>query len=69
MRTILVAPRTVLYVIGFLFFFGWLALNVHRFDRSLPSSLPGGTEIPGVVFLFVGGTSGLTCVRVFVVRG
>jgi protein-S-isoprenylcysteine O-methyltransferase Ste14 len=54
---------------GFLFFFGWLALRVRRFDRSLTWSLPGGTEIPGFILLFVGGIVGLTCVWVFVARG
>lgn len=69
MRTLLVALRAVLYATGFLFFFAWLALRVRRFDRSLTWSLPGGTEIPGILLLFVGGIVALACVWVFVARG
>lgn len=69
MRTLLVAVRTVLYMTGFLFCFGWLTLHVRRFDRNLTGSLPGGTEIPSIFLLFVGGIFGLTCVWVFVATG
>ncbi len=69
MRPLLVAMRTVLYMTGFLFFFGWVALRVRGFDPILPWSLPRATEIPGVALLFVGGILGLSCVGVFVARG
>ncbi len=69
MRPLLVAMRTVLYMAGFLFFFGWVALRVRGFDPILPWSLPRATEIPGVALIFVGGILGLSCVGVFVARG
>ncbi len=69
MRTLLVALRTALYMTGFLWFFGWLALRVRGFDRSLTWSLPGAADIPGIALLFVGGILGLSCVGVFVAKG
>jgi len=69
MKTLFVIVRTLIYVTGFLFFFGWLAFGVRAFDRSLAWSLPEGTEIPGIVLLFVGGIIGLSCIGVFVARG
>jgi protein-S-isoprenylcysteine O-methyltransferase Ste14 len=68
-RTLLVALRTVLYVTGFVCFFGWLALRVRAFDRSLAWSLPEGSEIPGLVLLLAGGILALSCIGVFVAKG
>lgn len=69
MKTLLIALRAALYATGFLFFFGWLALRIRRFDRGLTWSLPGSTAVPGIILLFVGGLVALACIWVFVARG
>ncbi|MGA2475799.1 MAG: isoprenylcysteine carboxylmethyltransferase family protein [Terriglobia bacterium] len=69
MKTLFLALRSVIYMSGFLLFFGWIALLVRTFDQSFGVSLPAATEIPGAVLLVVGATLVLACAGVFISRG
>ena len=69
MKTLFLALRSVLYMAGFLFFFGWIALRVRSLDRSFGVSLPAASEIPGAILLVIGATLGLACAGVFISRG
>jgi protein-S-isoprenylcysteine O-methyltransferase Ste14 len=69
MKTLFLALRSVIYMSGFLLFFGWVALRVRTFDQSLGFSLPAATEIPGAILGVVGATLGLACAGVFIFRG
>jgi protein-S-isoprenylcysteine O-methyltransferase Ste14 len=69
MKTLFLALRSVIYMSGFLLFFGWIALLVRTFDQSFGVSLPAATEIPGVILLVVGATLVLACAGVFISRG
>src|SRR5437667_12014825 len=54
---------------GFVLLWGWVALRVHAFDRSLGVPLPLATRILGVIFMGLGGILALTCAGVFVAQG
>ena len=69
MKTLFLALRSVVYMSGFLLFFGWIALLVRTFDQSFGVSLPAATEIPGAILLVVGATLVLVCAGVFISRG
>lgn len=69
MRKLLVALRALLYMSGFVLLWGWLALSVRRYDRSLRLTLPAWTTAPGVTLIVLGGILALTCVGTFVARG
>ena len=69
MKTLFLALRSVIYMSGFLLFFGWIALLVRTFDQSFGVSLPAATEIPGAILLVIGATLGLACAGVFISRG
>jgi protein-S-isoprenylcysteine O-methyltransferase Ste14 len=68
-RTLPVAVRAIVYMIGFLSFFVLLALRVRALDRFIQVSLPDGVEILGVGLMIAGGVLGLACVGAFIVRG
>ena len=61
--------RAVIYMTGFVLLWGWVALRVHVFDRSLGVALPVGTRILGVIFMGLGGILALACAGVFVAQG
>ena len=69
MKTLFLALRSVIYMSGFLLFFGWIALLVRTFDRSFRVSLPAATEIPGAILGVVGAILVLACAGVFISRG
>ena len=69
MRTLFDALRALVYMIGFVFFWGWVALGVRRYDRSLGIVLPAWTEKLGIPLLLIGGVIALLCAGTFVVRG
>jgi hypothetical protein len=54
---------------GFLLLWGWVALRVRVFDRSIGISLPAGTGTLGLILMVVGGMLALTCAGVFVIQG
>jgi protein-S-isoprenylcysteine O-methyltransferase Ste14 len=67
MTELLAALRSLVYMTGFLFLWGWLALQVR--------SIGGGWELPqesravGTVLMIVGGLVVLSCIGWFVVVG
>jgi protein-S-isoprenylcysteine O-methyltransferase Ste14 len=69
MKTLFLALRSVIYMSGFLLFFGWIALLVRTFDQSFGVSLPAATEIPGAILVVVGAILVLACAGVFISRG
>jgi protein-S-isoprenylcysteine O-methyltransferase Ste14 len=69
MKALFLALRSVIYMSGFLLFFGWIALLVRTFDQSFGVSLPAATEIPGAILLVVGAILVLACAGVFISRG
>ena len=69
MKTLFLALRSVIYMSGFLLFFGWIALLVRTFDQSFGVSLPAASEIPGAILVVVGAILVLACAGVFISRG
>jgi protein-S-isoprenylcysteine O-methyltransferase Ste14 len=69
MRTLFDAVRTLAYVTGFVFLWGWMALGVRKYDRSLGFVLPSWMAKLGVAFMLIGGMIVLLSVGTFVVRG
>jgi len=65
----LAALRAVVYMTGFVLFWGWLASNVRRFDPTLGISLPVWLRSVGIAAMVAGGALGLSCAALFVVRG
>ena len=69
MQTIFIALRTLIYVPGFIFLFGWVALGVHAFDPNIGIVLPVWTRVLGIIVMIAGSVLVLICVGVFVARG
>jgi protein-S-isoprenylcysteine O-methyltransferase Ste14 len=69
MKTLFLALRSVIYMTGFLLFFGWIALRVRVFDQRLGVSLPAAAEIPGAILVVLGAILALACASVFISRG
>ena len=69
MRRFFVALRALVYMTGFVLFWGWIALSAREFDPSFGVLLPAWTETLGIIFMPVGGLLALTCAAVFIARG
>jgi protein-S-isoprenylcysteine O-methyltransferase Ste14 len=69
MRILFDAIRALIYSAGFIFFWGYAALWVRRYDGSLGISLPAWMPDPGIVCIAVGAPIALACIVTFVVRG
>ncbi len=69
MKTLYTGVRAFLYMMGFVFVWGWVALQVQAFDRVVGATLPPWMVGLGVILMIAGGIIGLVCVGVFVVRG
>jgi len=69
MKTLFLALRSVIYMTGFLLFFGWIALLVRALDQSFGASLPAAAEIPGAILGVAGAILVLACAGVFISRG
>ncbi len=69
MKTAFIALRALLYVTGFVFLWGWVALRLRAYDRGFENILPAWTPVLGVIFMGLGGTLVLACVGTFIVRG
>jgi len=69
MKTLFLALRSVLYMTGFLLFFGWIALRVRTFDQNFGISLPQAAAIPGAILGVIGAVLVLACAGVFISRG
>lgn len=68
MKTVFVAVRAILYASGFLFFFGWMALEARRYDGRIGLALPA-LKIPGVFLMVPSGILALVCIGNFIARG
>jgi protein-S-isoprenylcysteine O-methyltransferase Ste14 len=67
MTELLAALRSLVYMTGFLFLWGWLALLVRSIGRGW--ALPQESRAVGIVLMIVGGLVVLSCVGWFVVAG
>jgi hypothetical protein len=66
MTELLAALRSLVYMAGFLFVWGWLALQVRSIGGG---ALPQDSRAVGTVLMIVGGLVVLSCVGWFVVIG
>jgi protein-S-isoprenylcysteine O-methyltransferase Ste14 len=64
-----IALRAIAYMLAFVLVFGWVALELRRYDYDLGGSLPLWLAIPGFVLVLLGAALGLACIAVFVARG
>lgn len=64
---IFTALRALAYATGFVFLWGWIALQARAVAGGMP--LPAGTRPVGVALMAVGGLVALWCIAWFVVAG
>ena len=69
MKTVLIALRAVVYMTGFFYVFGWLALRARTLDPAFGLHLPAWLKIPGLILAIAGGVLALTCAGEFIARG
>ncbi len=69
MGTVAVVLRSVIYMAGFIFVFGWLALGLRQFDASLGFEIPAMARPLGGLIMAVGLGVVLTCGGLFAVLG
>ena len=69
MRKLFDALRALVYMSGFVLFWGSIALSLHAYDSKLGILLPAWVGLLGIPFMLLGGTLALYCVETFVVRG
>jgi protein-S-isoprenylcysteine O-methyltransferase Ste14 len=67
MIRLLAAARSVVYIAGFVFLWGWLALKVRPIGGG--RALPDGSRPLGAVLMILGGAVVLWCAGWFVVAG
>jgi protein-S-isoprenylcysteine O-methyltransferase Ste14 len=67
MTELLAALRSLVYMAGFLFLWGWLALQMRSIGAGW--TLPQDSQAVGIVLMIVGGLVVLSCVGWFVVAG
>jgi len=61
--------RALVYITGFVAFWGWLALRLNRVVDGAVPALPSAVQVPGVVLILLGAIVALTCVATFVLQG
>jgi hypothetical protein len=59
----------MVYATGFVYLWGWIALEVRRFDERLGLHLPTSTQTGGISLGVAGGLLIIVCLGTFVVRG
>jgi len=69
MKTALIGIRTLIYMSGFLWLWGWLALSARGYDRRFGLGLPEWAQAPGALLMIAGAALALTCAVTFVARG
>ncbi len=69
MGPIAVGLRTAIYMAGFIFFFGWLALGVRQFDSRFSVDLPLLARPLGAAVMVLGGVLVLLCGGLFTTIG
>ena len=63
------ALRAVIYMAGFLLFWGWLAVSVRPYDAILGWQLPPASRAFGIALMAVGGAIVVLCGAFFVLAG
>lgn len=63
------ALRALVYMTGFIFLWGWMAMGVRRYDPELGIALPAWTQTLGIPFMLIGGILVLLCAGAFVIWG
>ena len=61
------ALRSLVYIIGFVWFWGWLALQLRPLGVASP--LPPASRVAGAPLMIAGGALVLSCIAWFVVAG
>ena len=69
MKAFLTAFRALLYTSGFVWLWGWVALNMRGYDDRLGLQIPQWAETLGLVVMAAGGVLDFLCVSTFVIRG
>ncbi|MDH3292622.1 MAG: isoprenylcysteine carboxylmethyltransferase family protein [Gemmatimonadota bacterium] len=69
MTTLLLALRAALYMSGFVFLWGWLAVTLRPWDPALGGPLPAWPQVAGAVVAVGGAALALVCGGYFVARG
>ena len=69
MKQLWIAARSLVYMMGFLGLWGWIALGVRRFDPVLGLPLPAELPPAGIVMMVMGACLALVCVGTFVTLG
>lgn len=69
MKTLGIALRAALWASGFVLLWGYLAVEVRRYDANLPFRLPAWPAPFGWVLAAAGAALAAGCVGLFVVRG
>ncbi len=67
--TLFIGLRSLVYISGFVFLWGWLALGVRKYDEDLKISLPLWLGSFGILLMFLGGLTVLSCAWVFMIHG
>jgi protein-S-isoprenylcysteine O-methyltransferase Ste14 len=63
------AVRGVIYAIGFIFLWGWLAVSVRRYDAMFHFTMPSWLRPVGMVLASLGIILAAMCVATFATRG
>ena len=69
MKTFFVAVRAVLYGVGFVLLWGWVASGVRRYDARLGIGISPAWRPVGMLLIVAGGVVVVACVASFVFRG
>lgn len=70
MKMYFIALRAAIFVTGFIFLWGWVALSLHhRYDANLGIALSDWIGKLGIVLMACGGTLAFACVTTFVTDG
>lgn len=69
MSTLFDLLRAVLYSAGFVFLWGYLAIQVRPLDARLGGALPSWTPAVGIVLMVIGGLIAAMCIGGFVIWG
>lgn len=69
MTRLFAAIRTLVYMAGFVFVWGWLSLQVDGLARSVLPTLSASFHLLGLVFMVCGGLVALGCAAAFVLEG
>jgi protein-S-isoprenylcysteine O-methyltransferase Ste14 len=68
-KTLLLVLRSLLYMAGFLLFFGWIALSLRGLDRRTGITLPASAPIAGLACMALGGVVVAICAGLFILQG